>query len=66
LLRAVPADPFDGRPLRYVRRPGVVAVYSVGADGTDDGGKPEPGNTYGRHADLVFRLYDPGERGRVR
>lgn len=37
-LETVPTDPFDGRPLRYRKRnPGYV-VYSVGPDGTDNGG----------------------------
>jgi hypothetical protein len=34
----LPADPFDGRPLRYKRLPRGYAVYSVGEDATDDGG----------------------------
>src|SRR5262249_23126629 len=32
-------DPFDGAPLRYRRRFDGVVIYSVGADGKDDGGK---------------------------
>lgn len=35
---ALPADPFDGQPLRYKRLPTGYAVYSVGEDATDDGG----------------------------
>jgi len=38
-LRALPADPFNGRPLRYKRLPNGYAVSSVGensADQTDD------------------------------
>jgi hypothetical protein len=34
----LPADPFDGRPLRYKRLPRGYAVYSVGEDAADDGG----------------------------
>ena len=40
-LAAVPEDPMDGKPLKYrmlTPAPGYV-VYSVGEDGTDDGGK---------------------------
>ena len=34
----VPIDPFDGKPVRYkLTEPGYI-VYSVGADGTDEGG----------------------------
>jgi len=35
-LRAMPTDPFNGRPLRYKRFPSGYAVYSVGQDGADD------------------------------
>lgn len=38
ILPAVPLDPCTGEPLRLVRRPDGVTVYSVGPDGTDDGG----------------------------
>jgi hypothetical protein len=39
LLLRVPADPFDGRPLRYTRLAKGYVVYSVGIDGQDNGGK---------------------------
>jgi hypothetical protein len=35
----VPLDPFDGKPLRYKHLERGYVVYSVGPDGTDDGGK---------------------------
>ncbi|MBN1675722.1 MAG: hypothetical protein JXR37_32060 [Kiritimatiellae bacterium] len=45
-LDAVPVDPFDGKPIRYRRDPdGAWRVYSVGPDGTDDGGVGAPGAT---------------------
>lgn len=37
-LDAVPQDPFDRRPLKYVTRPRGYTVYSIGKDRTDDGG----------------------------
>lgn len=37
-LDAVPTDPFDGKPMRYVVEPGGYMVYSVGEDQTDDDG----------------------------
>ena len=38
-LKAVPLDPFDGKPLRYKKlSPGYV-VYSIGEDLSDDGGQ---------------------------
>jgi hypothetical protein len=38
-LSAVPADPFDGKPLRYHPLTKGYVVYSVGQDGHDDGGR---------------------------
>ncbi len=37
-LKAVPADPYDGKPMRLVMVDGQAVVYSVGRDGNDDGG----------------------------
>jgi hypothetical protein len=40
-LEKMPLDPVDGQPLRY--RPatdGTFLLYSIGADGVDDGGNP--------------------------
>ena len=36
-LAAVPADPFDGAPLRYRRTDRGFVVYSVGEDGKGNG-----------------------------
>jgi hypothetical protein len=38
-LPDVPLDPFDGKPLRYKHLEQGYAVYSVGPDGNDDGGR---------------------------
>jgi hypothetical protein len=38
----VPIDPFDGNPVRYRRLPNGYLVYSVDADGHDDGGLEAP------------------------
>ena len=50
-LPAVPRDPVDGKPLRYSRNAdGTFLLYSVGEDGTDDGGDPastKTSTTYG-------------------
>jgi len=37
-LKFSPADPFDGKPLRFKRLARGYVVYSIGSDGTDDGG----------------------------
>jgi len=44
---ALPTDLFDDQPLRYEKRDAGYVIYSIGADGKDDGGKepaqpPEP------------------------
>jgi hypothetical protein len=41
-LSAVPNDPFDGAPLRYHHLAKGYVIYSVGADGHDDGGREKP------------------------
>jgi hypothetical protein len=61
-LGAVPADPFDGRPLRYRRDKEGVVVYSVGPDGKDDGGAFDTLNTHKDGTDLGFRLWDVARR----
>jgi type II secretory pathway pseudopilin PulG len=61
-LREVPTDPYDGAPLRFRRLVDQVIVYSVGADGEDDGGNVtwlHP-NTPG--TDLGFRLWNVDRR----
>ncbi|HWB19353.1 MAG TPA: hypothetical protein VG711_03565 [Phycisphaerales bacterium] len=40
LMPKVPVDRYNGKAMRYVLREGKVVLYSVGADGDDDGGKP--------------------------
>jgi ABC-type transport system involved in multi-copper enzyme maturation permease subunit len=61
-LAAIPADPYDGQPLRYRRNSDGVIIYSVGPDKVDDGGKLDrnkPGST-GR--DIGIQLWDPAKR----
>jgi len=40
-LPQIPADPFDGQPMRYRRDAGTVLLYSVGENGADDWGDVE-------------------------
>ena len=49
-LGAVPRDPFDGKPLRYIIRDGKPVLYSVGRDGADNGGQGDAGGD----PDLLF------------
>ncbi len=41
LVASVPLDPVDGQPLRYrLKADGTFLLYSIGANGKDDGGDP--------------------------
>lgn len=45
-LDAIPADLFDGEPIRYKLTDAKPIIYSIGADRDDDGGRPpEPPET---------------------
>ena len=50
-LPAVPADPFDDQPIRFKHLPQGFVVYSVGLDGTDNGGKEDPAYATGYATD---------------
>ena len=39
-LQRVPLDPFSGKPVVYHLQDANWLLYSVGADGVDDGGEP--------------------------
>ncbi|MCP4593175.1 MAG: hypothetical protein GY842_20760 [bacterium] len=61
-LEAVPLDPFDSKPLRYLVTEDMVTVYSLNDDDTDDNGKLERSGS-GATYDLGFRLLSPERRG---
>ena len=52
---AVLDDPFDGRPLRYMRLPKGYVIYSVGPDGADDAGNDEPDEGE-QGTDITFKV----------
>lgn len=60
-LKAVPTDPYDGKPLRMAVLDGQPVVYAVGKDGRDDGAQKDsrydtlPG-------DLIYRMPTVQER----
>jgi hypothetical protein len=56
LLAEPPADPFSTEPLRYKLTP--PAIWSVAADGTDDGGAGD-GENLGQPDDLTWPLPKP-------
>jgi hypothetical protein len=61
-LKKVPTDPFDGKPLRMSSRDDGLVIYSVGADGEDNGGFLNPTNANAKGSDLGFRLWNTDKR----
>jgi hypothetical protein len=65
-LIAVPLDPFDGEPLRLLRLPGGIEIYSVGLYGIDNKGRLAVGAQVNQPGfDIGIRLWDPSERPRA-
>jgi hypothetical protein len=62
LLQRVPADPYDGAPLRYRRHDDRVVIYSVAMDRQDDGGTFDGKAGMTRGTDLGFTLWDVAHR----
>jgi hypothetical protein len=62
LLSEVPADPYDGQPLRFVRLADGIVIYAVGPDGHDDGGTIDRTHIGAPGTDLGFRLWDVDRR----
>ena len=63
LLAAVPCDPFDLQPLRLARHADGIVIYSVGPNGTDDGGDVGAGTpTWDTPRDIGLRLWDVNKR----
>jgi hypothetical protein len=56
-LPQIPANPFDGKPLRYRRCNQEVVVYSVGKDREDNSGNVKPERPLEKGTDLRFRLW---------
>jgi len=52
LLPNIPADPFDGQPLRYSNRGSAYQLYSIGWDRQDDSGQPWNSKT----GDILFTV----------
>jgi hypothetical protein len=61
-LQGVPTDPFDGRPLRLRRLGDGIAIYSVGPDRRDDGGKLDRAAPWAMNPDGGFQLWDVEHR----
>lgn len=56
-IKAIPADPFDGKPLRFKKLDKGYVLYSVGENGEDDGGSDEK-DEHGlwRNDDITFTV----------
>jgi hypothetical protein len=62
LLKKVPRDPFDGRPLRWRRLDDGRVIYAVGPDGKEDGSTVNRGKADTDGAEVGFRLWDAARR----
>jgi hypothetical protein len=56
LLPSVPLDPFDNKPLRYKKLPRGYVVYSIGADGVDNGGLERTNSSMTTNYDVTFTV----------
>lgn len=61
-LGSVPVDPFDGKPLRYLRIKEGLIIYSVGQDAVDNGGKLDRERPTLSGVDIGVRLWDVAKR----
>jgi hypothetical protein len=61
-LVAVPRDPFANAPIKLLKLPDGLFIYSVGFDGKDDGGKIDPKLRMSGAPDSGFRLWDVSRR----
>jgi hypothetical protein len=53
-VEAIPVDPFDHQPLRFKRLERGYVVYSIGADGIDNGGVERTSNSVTNNYDVTF------------
>ncbi len=54
-LKTVPIDPYDGKPMKLAVVDGQPIIYSVGRDGTDNGGLVDAGRDQTPTGDLIYR-----------
>jgi hypothetical protein len=62
LLSRLPADPYDGAPLRWGPRPDGRVAYSVGTDKIDNGGNLDMRHYLDPGYDIGFKLWDVPRR----
>lgn len=63
-LEAVPIDPFDAQPLRYLRELDRVVIYSIGMDEVDHHAQLDPQRQQSDGLDTGFILLPPERRNR--
>jgi hypothetical protein len=61
-IKAVPLDPFDGKPLRWKVVDEGRLVYSVGQDRIDNGGNIDRDAMFKDGGDIGYRLYNVDKR----
>jgi hypothetical protein len=61
-LNQIPIDVYDGQPLRLKRLDDGLVIYSIGADGQDDGGKLDRQHPSAKGIDFGCRLWDVDKR----
>ncbi|MBS0264890.1 MAG: hypothetical protein JSS02_23345 [Planctomycetes bacterium] len=61
-LSAVPIDPYDDKPLKFVSTDEIFKVYTVGEDRRDNGGQLSMGQERG--TDMGFQLHMPDRETR--
>jgi hypothetical protein len=61
-LHAVPADPYDGQPVRYRRLADGVVIYCIGPDGNDDLGNLDRTGLGPAGTDVGLQLWDVEHR----
>lgn len=62
-LEKVPVDPFDQKPIKYIKQGKGYILYSIGEDLTDNGGKEldEKGRRFRDGTDITFIVDDGDE-----
>ena len=61
-LKAVPTDPFDGKPIRLKRLADGWLVWAIGMDSIDHGGTLDRQKMYQAGNDIGFQLWDMAAR----
>ena len=61
-LNRVPPDPYDGAPLRFRLLDDGILAYSVGPEGTDDGGASKRQHLIGPMRDIGYQLWNVDQR----